>query len=470
MFVAAGLSSCGEGPIDSGTPDDGVPVEGISLDRDEVTLFVGEETILEATIAPEDATDKRIVWRSTDDGIATVNGLGKVITFTAGEVTITAADAGGKHSATCVVTVEERRVVDYAIGLNKESVSLAVGDGETLVASVAPEGAEVMISWESTDETVASVDAEGLVTALAEGETTIIARIAEGNRYAACRVKVWRAENWGRSNLVWIPDERLESGGILTFAVTPGDHFDTGRAFTVENGDGTEVDVALPAIPANVQGVFFKWGSLVAICPLGKSAVSPLTLFSPTGSEYDNYNNIPSLVGFGEGVFGDQDAGDDFAGYASGVGFDEAAGKGDICRYISSRGWVKGSWKMPTHADLAELANYVVWGEDGWNNIGVAPAEKNNINGFYQPLSGYFLGREVDSRDDPGNPAHGYSFSASGYHGDGSVAHTGYRGFVWLASSSGVEYAFCMGGNKIPDTPYQPREAGFSIRCVRDND
>ncbi len=471
MFVATGLFSCGEGPVDGDTPIE-VPVEGISLDRDDVTLFSGESVTLEATISPEDATDKTVVWTSTNDDIATINGLGKVITFTAGEVTITVSSADGKHSATCVVVVEDRpAAVDHAIELDKEYVSLVVGNDETLVATIIPSaGAEIDLDWESTDRTVVSVDGEGRVRAMAEGEATIIARPASGNSYATCRVKVWPRENWGRSNLVWIPDERLESGGILTFAVTPGDHFDTGGVLAVESGDGTTVDVALPAIPANVQGVFFKWGSLVAVCPLGKSATLPLTLFSPTGSDYDNYNNIPSLVGFGEGVFGDSAYGDDFVDYMDGKGFDEATGKGDICRYISSRGWVKGDWRMPTHADLGELPNYVVWGDDGWKDIGAAPNEANNINGFYQPLSGYFLGGDVSRQDDPGDPAHGYSFSASGYHGNGGVQHTGYRGFIWLASSSGVEYAFCMGGNKIPDTPYQPREAGFSIRCVRDND
>ncbi len=89
MFVATGLFSCGEGPVDGDTPIE-VPVEGISLDRDDVTLFSGESVTLEATISPEDATDKTVVWTSTNDDIATINGLGKVITFTAGEVTILA--------------------------------------------------------------------------------------------------------------------------------------------------------------------------------------------------------------------------------------------------------------------------------------------------------------------------------------------------------------------------------------------
>jgi hypothetical protein len=98
--------------------------------------------------------------------------------------------------------------------------------------------------------------------------------------------------------------------------------------------------------------------------------------------------------------------------------------------------------------------------------------EGDSANGFFVPLAGYFLGKGVSADDDINNPANGASFSASGYHGAGGVTHVGYRGFVWSAASAGTDdgpgSAYCMGGNVSSGLMYQPREAGFSIRCVRE--
>lgn len=79
-----------------------------------------------------------------------------------------------------------------SVTLNKTSTSLVEGSSETLTATVTPEGASQAVTWSSTDDTKAKVDASGKVTAVAEGQATIAAKTANG-KSATCTVTVTTA-------------------------------------------------------------------------------------------------------------------------------------------------------------------------------------------------------------------------------------------------------------------------------------
>ena len=85
-----------------------VAVESVTLDKNSVTLEVGGEETLTATVTPDNATDKAVTWSSDNTAVATVAN-GKVTAVSAGTATVTAT-AGGK-SATCAVTVETVKTV-----------------------------------------------------------------------------------------------------------------------------------------------------------------------------------------------------------------------------------------------------------------------------------------------------------------------------------------------------------------------
>ena len=86
-----------------------VAIESVTLNKTELTLNVGDEETLTATVAPDDATDKTVTWSSDNTAVATVAN-GKVTAVSAGTATIT-AKAGGK-SATCAVTVNSALTED----------------------------------------------------------------------------------------------------------------------------------------------------------------------------------------------------------------------------------------------------------------------------------------------------------------------------------------------------------------------
>lgn len=84
------------------------PVNGISLDRDLLTLTQGESTILKAVVAPENASNQKVFWKSSDETIAKVDTNGTVYALQAGEATITATTEDGKFQAEARVIVTSK--------------------------------------------------------------------------------------------------------------------------------------------------------------------------------------------------------------------------------------------------------------------------------------------------------------------------------------------------------------------------
>lgn len=82
-----------------------VPVSGVSLDADAISLLVGETSTLTATVAPANATDRTVTWSSSDPAVATVDASGAVAAITRGEVVVTATTADGGLAASAAVTV-----------------------------------------------------------------------------------------------------------------------------------------------------------------------------------------------------------------------------------------------------------------------------------------------------------------------------------------------------------------------------
>ena len=138
---------------------------------DELTLTAGEVATLETSVAPGDATHVAINYTSSDDAIATVNDTGEVTAVAAGDATITAAVDGTALSATCKITILP---AIESVELNYTTLSLQPKGTAQLTYTVAPEEALAdTATYTSSDEAVATVDADGNVTAVADGTATI---------------------------------------------------------------------------------------------------------------------------------------------------------------------------------------------------------------------------------------------------------------------------------------------------------
>ena len=173
---------------DGGGGNTGAVTE-LKLDKAEVHMSPGQVWQLNATVKPEGAS---ISWSSNKTEVATVDREGKVTAVALGEAVITAS--AGEKSAQCLVKVEQEVAIE-GISLNESSLTLKEGETFQLVATILPETATPQtIEWISSIPAVATVNENGLVTAVRKGgPATIWAVIGRGSGHdinAKCEVTV----------------------------------------------------------------------------------------------------------------------------------------------------------------------------------------------------------------------------------------------------------------------------------------
>ena len=162
-----------------------IKAESISLDRSEMTLNAGDTETLVATILPVEVADKNVIWTSSDESVAEVSLAGVVTAIAPGTAVITAEVDG--IVAECTVTV--LAVEAEGITLSDTAIEITVPDTYQLTATVIPDNTtDKTLSWTSSNPSVATVDAEGLVKAIHEGN--VIITVTCGSAKAECAVKV----------------------------------------------------------------------------------------------------------------------------------------------------------------------------------------------------------------------------------------------------------------------------------------
>lgn len=184
-----------------------IPVESVELSEKTLTLKIGENKTLTATVLPENATNKEVTWKSDNEAVATVED-GTVTAIAEGTANITAT--AGEKTATCVVTVPAKQsggstdnnpssptnvaVSSVTLNPNQAAETLAVGGQITFTAVVAPANAtDKKVAWASSDPNVAAIsgpDASGKVTVAGKKAGTAKITATAGGKTATCTVTV----------------------------------------------------------------------------------------------------------------------------------------------------------------------------------------------------------------------------------------------------------------------------------------
>lgn len=163
------------------------PVTSVKLNATSRTLYTGKTFTLKATVAPADATDKTVVWTTSNKNVATVSSKGVVKGVRPGSATITAT-CGGKK-ATCKFTVKQ---LVTSVKLNAKAKTVYSGKTFTLKATVSPKNASnKTVAWTTLNKKVATVTSRGVVKGIKGGTTYVRATAKDGSKkYAQCKVTV----------------------------------------------------------------------------------------------------------------------------------------------------------------------------------------------------------------------------------------------------------------------------------------
>lgn len=180
-------------------------VEAVEINETELELNPGEAYQLAASVIPATATFKDIVWSSSDEDIAKVDETGYVTALKNGVTNIVAKSKDGGLQAECIV-----RVTTDAAGITipVSRVHLFCKEKYQLKTIISPfDVSNSDVIWSSSDESVAKVDENGVITAVGRGETTVTATTVDGGYSDTCEVSVhytwWQAIIWLFFGCLW---------------------------------------------------------------------------------------------------------------------------------------------------------------------------------------------------------------------------------------------------------------------------
>lgn len=170
-------------------------VESVSLNKVTLAIDVEDAEDLVASIFPENADNKNVKWTSSDINVAYVI-KGYVRGVSEGKATITVTTEDGSKTAKCEVTVTQPIIDVVSISLNASEATVLEENKIMFTAEILPKDAtNKNITWTSSDEAIASIDSEGMLTGLKAGETTVTATTEDGNKTASCMVTVHKKQD-----------------------------------------------------------------------------------------------------------------------------------------------------------------------------------------------------------------------------------------------------------------------------------
>lgn len=200
------------------------------------TLECGESFTLSATYKPSFVSPgcEKLYWESSDQSVATVNKeTGEVTCVGVGECTITVGNTYNDVTAVCHLTVLPISV--KGISLNQTSLEMLIGKTYKLSCAITPDNAaNKEVKWESSDNSIATVDEDGTVTAINKGEATIKVTALDGSGCTAeCVVEVFSGQSYVENKISIVQTGYSQSMGPWGVSYSYG--------FKVDNNGGETI-------------------------------------------------------------------------------------------------------------------------------------------------------------------------------------------------------------------------------------
>lgn len=247
------------------------PVDSIELSEHDVVMDINTTKALAVTYAPTTATNQTVEWTSDDESVVTVDENAVITAVGKGSAIITATTANG-ISKSCYVEV---LVPAKTVTLSDTLVTIQPKETHKLTAILDPENTTDTLSWSSSDESVATVDENGVVTAVATGNATIVATTSR-SKFASCNIQV----RIFSTSVTVNPTAQVNVGKTVTLTATmqPADTTDT---ITWKSSDTSVATVSSSGVvTAKKVGTV----TITATTTSGKTATCVVTVLKPSTS------------------------------------------------------------------------------------------------------------------------------------------------------------------------------------------
>ena len=395
-----------------------IPVTSVAVIPEYVELTEGDSKALMVRIQPSDATDKTVVWSSDAPEIVEVSDGGRITAISEGTAVITATS--GDVSGTCTVVVSKPYIPVSSVKINLSSLELTQGEVVSLTVTVEPANAtDKTVVWRSDDSDVASVDQEGNVTAVSQGNTVITAEC--GDMSATCVVTVFPAE------LHYVDEYGIDHGpGILISTYSYGD-----IVWAPVNCGYHATDYK--------YGKLYQWGRKYGQGYDGSDAIAPVIaeggVTLAEGQDPDNANTY--FKGAGNDWLGESD--DKL--WNSGTEDAPVKTENDPC---------PDGWRVPTYNELKSIqSRKSSWTTNDEGQNGYWFTDSNDPSQtFFMPAAGLISGAswKAGKPDDRGSD--GYYWSSKPYNNGAANMQS-----ISKYSVSGSSSYRCY---------------GYSVRCVKE--
>lgn len=245
----------------------------VTVEPSTLSLYAGNSATLSATVMPADCSDKSVTWTSSNTAVATVSSSGTVTAVAAGSATVTATTVNGLK-ATCTVSVAPK----YPISVTLSPASSSLYETETLQLNATTAPADVedkTLTWSTSDATLATVDANGLVTGVRAGTVTVTAKSGNGvSGSATVTVKAYYPTAITMSD----PSARIRKYESLRlgYNTVPTDVKDRSASWTSSN-----TAVATVSEDGTVTGINQGTAIITATTPNGVSTSCEVTIVDP---------------------------------------------------------------------------------------------------------------------------------------------------------------------------------------------
>ena len=245
-----------------------IPVTSIESERGSVTVEKGHTNHMNTTIYPANADDKKISYKSSDPKVVIIDQNGDYKTISGGTATLTAITHDGGFEASCTVFVT---VSVTGVTISKTELHMVEGNTAPLSATIAPADAlNQKVTWTSSDNTTAKVDANGLVTALKPGNVVITVTTDEYGYSAKCTVTI---------DKLLVPSTAVS----LNYSTLPLSMGETGTLIATMSPSNTTDAVSFTSADEKIAKVDAKTGVVTAMS-VGTTTITATTTSGQTAT------------------------------------------------------------------------------------------------------------------------------------------------------------------------------------------